>query len=71
MARQLVKQQSYSEIRQLIKCIKESGAADKNDGDNVILSCLDEFDSIPAEVKLAYFLKKSSLGSNILHLKKN
>ncbi|KAL7992348.1 hypothetical protein Chor_016604 [Crotalus horridus] len=46
---QLVKQQSYSEIRQLIKCIKESGAADKNDGDNVILSCLDEFDSIPAE----------------------
>ncbi|XP_013915694.1 PREDICTED: zinc finger FYVE domain-containing protein 26 [Thamnophis sirtalis] len=49
VARQLVKQQSYSEIRQLIKCIKESGAADKNDGDNVILSCLDEFDSIPAE----------------------
>ncbi|XP_032083490.1 zinc finger FYVE domain-containing protein 26 isoform X2 [Thamnophis elegans] len=49
VARQLVKQHSYSEIRQLIKCIKESGAADKNDGDNVILSCLDEFDSIPAE----------------------
>ncbi|XP_044292041.1 zinc finger FYVE domain-containing protein 26 isoform X1 [Varanus komodoensis] len=49
VARQLVKQQNYSEIRQLLKCIKESGAADKNDGDNVILSCLDEFDSIPAE----------------------
>uniref|UniRef100_A0A8C6XPT5 Zinc finger FYVE domain-containing protein 26 n=1 Tax=Naja naja TaxID=35670 RepID=A0A8C6XPT5_NAJNA len=49
VARQLVKQQNYSEIRQLIKCIKESGAADKNDGDNVILSCLEEFDSIPAE----------------------
>uniref|UniRef100_A0A8D2LZ61 Zinc finger FYVE domain-containing protein 26 n=1 Tax=Varanus komodoensis TaxID=61221 RepID=A0A8D2LZ61_VARKO len=47
VARQLVKQQNYSEIRQLLKCIKESGAADKNDGDNVILSCLDEFDSIP------------------------
>ncbi|XP_062973637.1 zinc finger FYVE domain-containing protein 26 [Elgaria multicarinata webbii] len=49
VARQLVKQQNYSEIRQLLKCIKESGAADKNDGDNVILNCLDEFDSIPAE----------------------
>uniref|UniRef100_A0A8D0BRZ1 Zinc finger FYVE domain-containing protein 26 n=1 Tax=Salvator merianae TaxID=96440 RepID=A0A8D0BRZ1_SALMN len=49
VARQLVKQQKYSEIRQLLKCIKESGAADKNDGDNVILSCLDEFESIPAE----------------------
>ncbi|XP_061467048.1 zinc finger FYVE domain-containing protein 26 isoform X2 [Rhineura floridana] len=49
VARQLVKQQNYSEIKQLLKCIKESGVADKNDGDNVILNCLDEFDSIPAE----------------------
>ncbi|XP_042303954.1 zinc finger FYVE domain-containing protein 26 isoform X3 [Sceloporus undulatus] len=49
VARQLVKQQNYSEIRQLIKCIKESGAANKNDGDNVILNCLDDFDSVPAE----------------------
>ncbi|KAJ6667217.1 hypothetical protein lerEdw1_017195 [Lerista edwardsae] len=49
VARQLVKQQNYSEIRQLLKCIKESGAAAKNDGDNVILNCLDEFDAIPSE----------------------
>ncbi|XP_053130387.1 zinc finger FYVE domain-containing protein 26 isoform X2 [Hemicordylus capensis] len=49
VARQLVKQQNYTEIRQLLKCIKESGAAAKNDGDNVILNCLDEFDVIPSE----------------------
>ncbi|XP_060618493.2 zinc finger FYVE domain-containing protein 26 isoform X1 [Anolis sagrei] len=49
VARQLVKQQNYSEIRQLLKCIKESGAANKNDGDNVILNCLDDFESVPAE----------------------
>nr|XP_020655714.1 zinc finger FYVE domain-containing protein 26 [Pogona vitticeps] len=49
VARQLVKQKNYSEIRQFLKCIKESGAANKNDGDNVILNCLDEFQSIPAE----------------------
>uniref|UniRef100_A0A670I0S3 Zinc finger FYVE domain-containing protein 26 n=1 Tax=Podarcis muralis TaxID=64176 RepID=A0A670I0S3_PODMU len=49
VARQLVKQQKYSEIRQLLKCIKESGAEDKTDGDNVLLNCLDESDSIPAE----------------------
>lgn len=45
-----MKQQNYGEIRQLLKCIKESGAAAKNDGDNVILNCLDEFDAIPSEV---------------------
>ncbi|XP_033003272.1 zinc finger FYVE domain-containing protein 26 isoform X2 [Lacerta agilis] len=49
VARQLVKQQKYSEIRQLLKCIKESGAEDKIDGDNVLLNCLDDSDSIPAE----------------------
>ncbi|XP_077178608.1 zinc finger FYVE domain-containing protein 26 isoform X2 [Paroedura picta] len=49
VARQLLKQQKYSEIRQLLKCIKESGVAAKNDGDNVILSCLDNFEAIPSE----------------------
>ncbi|NWX99197.1 ZFY26 protein, partial [Nothoprocta ornata] len=49
VAKQLVKQQKYSEIRQLLKCVNESGAAAKNDGDNIILSCLNESKSIPAE----------------------
>nr|XP_056707544.1 zinc finger FYVE domain-containing protein 26 [Euleptes europaea] len=49
VARQLLKRQKFSEIRQLLKCIKESGVAAKNDGDNVILNCLDEFGAIPSE----------------------
>ncbi|XP_054017590.1 zinc finger FYVE domain-containing protein 26 [Dryobates pubescens] len=49
VAKQLVKQQKYSEIRQLLKCVNESGAAAKNDGDNIILNCLNEFKNIPAE----------------------
>ncbi|XP_010221175.1 PREDICTED: zinc finger FYVE domain-containing protein 26 [Tinamus guttatus] len=43
VAKQLVKQQKYSEIRQLLKCVNESGAAAKNDGDNIILNCLTPF----------------------------
>lgn len=50
VAKQLVKQQKYSEIRQLLKCVNESGVATKNDGDNIILNCLNEFKNIPAEV---------------------
>ncbi|XP_053924506.1 zinc finger FYVE domain-containing protein 26 isoform X4 [Cuculus canorus] len=49
VAKQLVKQQKYNEIRQLLKCVSESGVAAKNDGDNIILSCLNEFKNIPAE----------------------
>ncbi|XP_069714291.1 zinc finger FYVE domain-containing protein 26 isoform X2 [Phaenicophaeus curvirostris] len=49
VAKQLVKQQKYNEIRQLLKCVSESGVATKNDGDNIILNCLNEFKSIPAE----------------------
>ncbi|XP_064514413.1 zinc finger FYVE domain-containing protein 26 isoform X4 [Pseudopipra pipra] len=49
VAKQLVKQQKYSEIRQLLKCVNESGVAAKNDGDNIILNCLNEFKNIPAE----------------------
>ncbi|KFP49805.1 Zinc finger FYVE domain-containing protein 26, partial [Cathartes aura] len=38
VAKQLVKQQKYTEIRQLLKCVSESGVAAKNDGDNIILN---------------------------------
>uniref|UniRef100_A0A8C0UWM0 Zinc finger FYVE domain-containing protein 26 n=1 Tax=Cyanistes caeruleus TaxID=156563 RepID=A0A8C0UWM0_CYACU len=50
VAKQLVKQQKYSEIQQLLKCVNESGVAAKNDGDNIILNCLNEFKNIPAEL---------------------
>lgn len=50
VAKVLVKQQKYSEIRQLLKCVNESGVAAKNDGDIIILNCLDEFKDIPSEV---------------------
>lgn len=53
VAKQLVKQQKYSEIRQLLKCVSESGVAAKNDGDAIILNCLSEFKNIPAEVILS------------------
>uniref|UniRef100_A0A674IT23 Zinc finger FYVE domain-containing protein 26 n=1 Tax=Terrapene triunguis TaxID=2587831 RepID=A0A674IT23_9SAUR len=49
VAKALVKQQNYSEIRQLLKCVNESGVAAKNDGDIIILNCLDEFKDIPSE----------------------
>ncbi|XP_038260251.1 zinc finger FYVE domain-containing protein 26 isoform X10 [Dermochelys coriacea] len=49
VAKVLVKQQNYSEIRQLLKCVNESGVAAKNDGDIIILNCLDEFKDIPSE----------------------
>ncbi|XP_061853830.1 zinc finger FYVE domain-containing protein 26 isoform X3 [Colius striatus] len=49
VAKQLVKLQKYSEIRRLLKCVNESGVAAKNDGDNIILNCLNEFKNIPAE----------------------
>lgn len=53
VAKQLVKQQKYSEIQRLLKCVNESGVAAKNDGDNIILNCLNEFKNIPAEVILS------------------
>ncbi|XP_006113462.3 zinc finger FYVE domain-containing protein 26 isoform X3 [Pelodiscus sinensis] len=49
VAKALVKQHNYSEMRQLLKCVNESGVAAKNDGDNIILNCLEEFKDIPSE----------------------
>ncbi|XP_074092155.1 zinc finger FYVE domain-containing protein 26 isoform X2 [Macrotis lagotis] len=48
-AQQLVKREKYSEIRQLLKCVNESGVAAKNDGDTILLSCLEKFGSIPSQ----------------------
>ncbi|XP_028932164.1 zinc finger FYVE domain-containing protein 26 isoform X2 [Ornithorhynchus anatinus] len=47
-AQQLVKRGSYGEIRQLLKCVSESGVAAENDGDTILLTCLEGYRSIPS-----------------------
>lgn len=46
-ARQLVEREKYSEVRQLLKCVSESGMAAKSDGDTILLNCLEAFKRIP------------------------
>ncbi|XP_037359449.1 zinc finger FYVE domain-containing protein 26 [Talpa occidentalis] len=48
-ARQLVESEKYSEIRQLLKCVSESGMAAKSDGDTILLNCLEAFKRIPPQ----------------------
>ncbi|ELW48072.1 Zinc finger FYVE domain-containing protein 26 [Tupaia chinensis] len=48
-ARQLVEKEKYSEIRQLLKCVSESGMATKGDGDTILLNCLEAFKRIPPQ----------------------
>lgn len=48
-ARQLVEREKYSEIRQLLKCVSESGMAAKSDGDTILLNCLEAFKRIPSQ----------------------
>ncbi|XP_032478132.1 zinc finger FYVE domain-containing protein 26 [Phocoena sinus] len=48
-ARQLVEREKYSEIRQLLKCVSESGMAAKSDGDTILLHCLEAFKRIPPQ----------------------
>ncbi|XP_067588680.1 zinc finger FYVE domain-containing protein 26 isoform X2 [Pseudorca crassidens] len=48
-ARQLVEREKYSEIRQLLKCVSESGMAAKSDGDTILLNCLEAFKRIPPQ----------------------
>ncbi|XP_069852002.1 zinc finger FYVE domain-containing protein 26-like isoform X1 [Dipodomys merriami] len=48
-ARQLVEKEKYSEIRQLLKCVSESGMAAKSDGDTILLNCVEAFKRIPPQ----------------------
>ncbi|XP_043775314.1 zinc finger FYVE domain-containing protein 26 [Cervus elaphus] len=48
-ARQLVEREKYSEIRQLLKCVSESGMAAQSDGDTVLLNCVEAFRRIPPQ----------------------
>lgn len=46
----LVHQKQYGSVRQLLKCVGESGTATKNDCDALILSCVSVADKGPADV---------------------
>ncbi|XP_039992767.1 zinc finger FYVE domain-containing protein 26 isoform X2 [Xiphias gladius] len=47
----LVRQRQYGAVRQLLKCVGESGTATKNDCDALILSCVSNADKGPADAK--------------------
>ncbi|XP_071354919.1 zinc finger FYVE domain-containing protein 26 isoform X2 [Trachinotus anak] len=47
----LVRQRQYGAVRQLLKCVGESGTATKNDCDTLILSCVSIADKGPADAK--------------------
>lgn len=46
----LVKQRQYGGVRQLLKCVGESGTATRHDCDTLVLSCVSAADKIPADV---------------------
>ncbi|KAG7510729.1 zinc finger FYVE domain-containing protein 26 [Solea senegalensis] len=47
----LVRQRQYGAVRQLLKCVSESGTATKNDCDALILSCVSVADKAPSDAK--------------------
>ncbi|XP_038584174.1 zinc finger FYVE domain-containing protein 26 isoform X2 [Micropterus salmoides] len=47
----LIRQRQYGAVRQLLKCVCESGTATKNDCDALILSCITIADKGPANAK--------------------
>uniref|UniRef100_A0A8B9HD90 Zinc finger FYVE domain-containing protein 26 n=1 Tax=Astyanax mexicanus TaxID=7994 RepID=A0A8B9HD90_ASTMX len=51
VGQRLVRQRQYQAIRQLLKCVGESGTATKSDCDAIILSCVSVAEKIPADAK--------------------
>lgn len=47
----LIRQRKYAAVKQLLKCVGESGTATKNDCDSLILSCVSSADKAPADAK--------------------
>ncbi|XP_023142394.2 zinc finger FYVE domain-containing protein 26 isoform X3 [Amphiprion ocellaris] len=47
----LVRQKQFGSVRQLLKCVGESGTATKNDCDALILNCVSSADKAPADAK--------------------
>lgn len=53
----LVRQRQYGAVRQLLKCVGESGTATKNECDALILSYISVADKAPADVSDEIILK--------------
>ncbi|XP_072533407.1 zinc finger FYVE domain-containing protein 26 isoform X2 [Salminus brasiliensis] len=51
VGQRLVRQRQYQAIRQLLKCVGESGTATKNDCDAIVLSCVSVAEKSPADAK--------------------
>ncbi|XP_072314504.1 zinc finger FYVE domain-containing protein 26 [Eucyclogobius newberryi] len=47
----LVRQRKYAAVKQLLKCVGESGTATKNDCDSLLLNCVSSADKAPADAK--------------------
>lgn len=50
VGQRLVRQRQYYSVRQLLKCVGESGTASKHDCDAIVLSCVSVADKSPADV---------------------
>lgn len=50
VGQRLVSLREYQAIRQLLKCVSESGTATKHDCDTIVLSCVSAWDKNPADV---------------------
>lgn len=51
VGQRLIRQRQYSSVRQLLKCVGESGTASKHDCDAIVLSCVSVADKNPADAK--------------------
>ncbi|XP_042593060.1 zinc finger FYVE domain-containing protein 26-like isoform X4 [Cyprinus carpio] len=51
VGQRLVRQRQYTSVRQLLKCVGESGTASKHDCDAIVLSCVSVADKSPADAK--------------------
>lgn len=49
VCKQLVQQENYSEILQLVKCVSESGIAAEKDCDQILLRCVEEMADVPSD----------------------
>ncbi|KAK0146992.1 Zinc finger FYVE domain-containing protein 26 [Merluccius polli] len=47
----LVRQRQYAAVRQLLKCVGESGTATKSDSDAIVLGCVSAAEKTPADAK--------------------
>uniref|UniRef100_A0A3B4V2U8 Zinc finger FYVE domain-containing protein 26 n=1 Tax=Seriola dumerili TaxID=41447 RepID=A0A3B4V2U8_SERDU len=61
----LVRQRQYGAVRQLLKCVGESGTATKNDCDGLILSCVSVADKTPADELESLILETKSTENKI------